>query len=230
MLPIEYVDKFRVAPLDTSMMPVTEVMFAPRVVVFDPIFKLLKLVNTVFGRVLLAVNKTEPVPGVHVLVPVPATAIVPFTVNTPPLAMFIVEALVLEVFPIVSEPQVKVDDEALKLIVPFALLALVPLTVTAPITVMVLLALIVNIPAPELVVPPSLKVLHVAVPSVTVTVKPPLIITSSFMVGTVPVFQVEVEFQFPVPLEVIVAAPAFHCIKNSNPVNNRKNRADAQCI
>ena len=150
------------------------------VVVIPPlIVKLLNVVKIVVGNVLVAVKITVPVPGFHVLVPVPRV-IAPPRLSVPPAVMVIVPFAPATLPPRSKLPALSVEP-LVKVIVPELPVILLPRT-TAPETVRVEEPEKVSVPAPAVAALPSCKLVHAEATS-TVTVKPRSMVTSSPAIG-----------------------------------------------
>lgn len=159
------------------------VILAPVVVVPPLISRLLKVVNTEDGNVLVPVKINLPAPGVHVLEPVPRV-IAPPRLNVPPADIIIVPFAPAMVPPSLKLPAIRVEP-LVKVIVPELPEILFP-TVTAPETVSVEEFEKVSEPA-DAVAPvcPNWMLAH-AEAAFTVTVNPRSMNTASPATGYTP--------------------------------------------
>ena len=157
-------------------------VFTPSVVVPPLIVKLLKLVNMVAGKVLLAVIMTEPIPGVQVFPATVLTVIAPPIESVPPAVILIIPAAgVAPAFPSVKLPVIN-EEPFEKVIVPVLETFPKPPNVEFPDTVIENAPLKLIAPKFALFGLPTCKLPHAAF-APTVTVNPLSIITTSPATG-----------------------------------------------
>jgi len=214
-----------VAPALTVKMPAAVAFrLADAVVVPDFISRLLKEVRMVAGKVWDAVNMRVPVPGVQVAVPLPMVT-APARLSVPPAVIFTVPFAPAMEPPITRLPALSIEPEE-KVMVPLLPDILLPST-TAPETVRVEDPEKVSKPADagEPVCPNCILVQ--AAFTLTVTVNPPSIVTTSPATGTVALGvppevadQVDVAFQLPVATANRLAAKPLVAVAPSkiNPI------------
>ena len=119
-------------PVPIFKVPLT-VVFTPKVVVPEFTVRLLKVVNTDDGKVLLAVMITVPVPGVQVPPPSVPIVIAPPILNVPPAVIFIVPVLPPKLNPSSCKLPAVMRDPLVKVITPTLLINKpTPPSTTAP--------------------------------------------------------------------------------------------------